>query len=73
MRNEGVYALEWLAYHQSLGIDEFFIYSNNNDEGSDALLKRLSGAGVIPVCPVVWERWRREASPIPILGTNRRC
>jgi hypothetical protein len=46
-RNEGMYLLEWLAYHKSIGIDAFFIYSNNNDDGSDALLRRLSEAGAI--------------------------
>ena len=24
-----------------------------------------------PVCPLVWEGWRRKTSPIPIFGTNR--
>jgi tetratricopeptide (TPR) repeat protein len=46
-RNEGVYLLEWLAYHKSIGVETFFIYSNNNDDGSDALLRRLSEAGAI--------------------------
>jgi hypothetical protein len=42
-----MYLLEWLAYHKSIGIETFFIYSNNNDDGSDALLKRLSKEGAI--------------------------
>jgi hypothetical protein len=42
-----VYLLEWLAYHRSIGVETFFIYSNNNDDGSDALLRRLSEAGAI--------------------------
>ena len=46
-RNEGLYLLEWLAHHQSLGVQAFFIYSNDNDDGSDALLRRLGEAGVI--------------------------
>jgi hypothetical protein len=46
-RNEGPYLLEWIAHHQAIGIQSFFIYSNNNDDGSDALLERLSEAGVI--------------------------
>ncbi|WP_125206547.1 MULTISPECIES: glycosyltransferase family 2 protein [Isoptericola] len=46
-RNEGVYLLEWLAYHRALGVDEFFVYSNNNDDGSDRLLAALAQAGVI--------------------------
>jgi hypothetical protein len=46
-RNEGVYLLEWLAYHKSIGVEAFFLYSNNNDDGSDELLRRLSKAGAI--------------------------
>jgi hypothetical protein len=46
-RNEGVYLLEWLAYHRSIGVETFFVYSNDNDDGSDALLRRLSEAGAI--------------------------
>ena len=46
-RNEGVYLLEWLAYHRSIGVETFFIYSNDNNDGSDALLKRLAEAGAI--------------------------
>lgn len=45
--NEGVYFLEWLAHHKSLGVETFFVYSDNNNEGSDTLLKRLSEAGAI--------------------------
>ncbi|MFV2145937.1 glycosyltransferase family 2 protein [Isoptericola sp. G70] len=46
-RNEGIYLLEWLAYYRALGVDEFFVYSNNNDDGSDRLLSALAEAGTI--------------------------
>ena len=46
-RNEGVYLLEWLAYYRALGVDEFFVYSNNNEDHSDALLAALAEAGAI--------------------------
>jgi hypothetical protein len=46
-RNEGLYLLEWIAYHQSIGVEAFFIYSNDNSDGSDALLASLVEAGVI--------------------------
>ena len=46
-RNEGIYLLEWIAYHRAVGFDDFFIYSNNNDDGSDALLAALAEAGII--------------------------
>ncbi len=46
-RNEGVYLLEWIAYHRAMGFEHFFIYSNDNDDGSDALLDALAANGVI--------------------------
>ena len=47
MRDEGPYILEWLAHHRRLGVDHFFIYSNDNKDGSDDLLGALSRSGVI--------------------------
>ena len=46
-RNEGPYFLDWLAYHRALGFEHAFIYVNDNLDGSDALLERLAGHGVI--------------------------
>ncbi len=46
-RNEGPYLLEWLAYHRSVGFEHFFLYTNDNDDGSDALLSALARVGVI--------------------------
>ena len=47
LRDEGPYILEWVAYHRSLGVEHFFIYSNDNKDGSDALLKALAKNGII--------------------------
>lgn len=47
IRNEGLYILEWVAWYKKLGFEELFIFSNNNDDGSDELLQALSNAGVI--------------------------
>lgn len=46
-RNEGLYLVEWLAHHRTLGIERFFVYSNDNTDGSDALLHALAEAGAI--------------------------
>jgi len=46
-RNEGVYLLEWIAHHRAVGFEGFFIYTNNNEDGSDALLQALADEGVI--------------------------
>jgi hypothetical protein len=47
MRNEAPYILEWLAYHKSIGVDGFLIYSNDCDDGTDAMLDRLDALGVV--------------------------
>lgn len=46
-RNEGPYLLEWIAHYRSIGVEHFFIYSNDNTDGSEALLNALAQAGVI--------------------------
>lgn len=47
MRNEGIYLLEWIAHHQAIGFEHFFLYSNDNTDESDALLKVLAEHGII--------------------------
>jgi hypothetical protein len=63
VRNEGVYLLEWIAYHQAIGFEHFFIYSNDNDEGSDQLLSALCHNGVIT--------WIDNEIAGPILPQNK--
>jgi hypothetical protein len=46
-RNEGPYLLEWLGYHRALGFEHAFIYTNDNWDGSDAVLAALARAGAI--------------------------
>lgn len=45
MRNEGLFVLEWLAYHQVIGFDRVVVVSNDCTDGSDALLDALVDAG----------------------------
>jgi hypothetical protein len=47
VRNEGVYLLEWLAYHRSIGFEHAFIYTNDNTDASGPLLESLGANGVI--------------------------
>ncbi len=47
MKNEGPYLLEWLAYHRSIGIEEFCIFSNDCTDGTNLILNRLDQMGVI--------------------------
>ena len=46
-RNEGVYFVQWIAHYRALGVEDFFLYSNDNNDGSDALLGALAEAGEI--------------------------
>jgi hypothetical protein len=46
-RNEGTYLLDWLSYHLSIGFEHIFLYTNDNQDGSDALLGLLAGQGII--------------------------
>ncbi len=47
LRNEGPYLLEWVAYHRAIGFEAFYLYSNDNEDGSDGLLGALADAGVV--------------------------
>jgi hypothetical protein len=47
MKNEGPYILEWIAYHQSIGITDFVIFSNDCSDGTNLILNRLDLMGVI--------------------------
>ncbi|HTR17827.1 MAG TPA: glycosyltransferase family 2 protein [Acetobacteraceae bacterium] len=50
-RNEGMYLVEWVAYYRGLGFNRLFVYSNDNTDGSDELLRALSAAGLVTWIP----------------------
>ncbi len=45
MRNEGLFVLEWVAYHSLLGFEDIVVFTNNCTDGSDLLLDRLQALG----------------------------
>lgn len=45
MRNEGLFIVEWLAHHLTIGFDEITIFTNTCTDGSDLLLDRLQALG----------------------------
>ncbi|WP_353472051.1 glycosyltransferase family 2 protein [Salipiger sp. H15] len=47
VKNEGPFVLEWVAYNRLLGVTDFLVYSNDCDDGTDALLDALAAAGVV--------------------------
>lgn len=53
VKNEGPFLLEWLAHMMGAGVDEFLIYSNDCEDGTDDMLARLHDAGVVTHVPQV--------------------
>ena len=47
MRNEGAFVLDWVAYHLSVGITHFLIYTNDCDGPTNALLDALAAKGLV--------------------------
>ena len=45
MKNEGPFILEWAAYHLSIGFDRFLVYTNDCDDGTDAIWERMAELG----------------------------
>lgn len=60
VRDEGIYLLEWLAYHRLLGISDIFIYTNDNADGSEKLLDALATSHV---CHVTKNRIGKGVNP----------
>lgn len=46
-RDEGINLLEWIAHHRAIGVQRIFVYTNDNADGSDALLDTLAAHDVI--------------------------
>lgn len=40
-RNEGLYLPEWILHHRQLGFNRVVVFSNDNDDGSDDMLREL--------------------------------
>lgn len=47
MRNEAPFILEWIAYHQLIGVTDFLVFSNDCEDGTDVMLDRLAEMGVL--------------------------
>lgn len=45
VRNEGAFLLEWLAHHRAVGFDDFLVFSNDCQDGTDDMLDRLADLG----------------------------
>jgi hypothetical protein len=45
VRNEAAFLLEWLAHHRAVGFSDFLVFSNDCQDGTDAMLDRLQELG----------------------------
>ncbi|MFN3971059.1 MAG: glycosyltransferase family 2 protein [Gemmobacter sp.] len=45
VRNEGAFLIEWLAHHRLCGVTDILVFSNDCDDGTDAMLDRLQAMG----------------------------
>lgn len=51
VKNEGPFLLEWVAFHQIIGVTDFLFYSNDCDDGTDSLLDALAELGHVRHLP----------------------
>ena len=51
MKDEGPFIIEWLAWHKSIGIQNFVIFTNDCTDGTDLLLDRLQEMGELRHLP----------------------
>ncbi|WBU54122.1 glycosyltransferase family 2 protein [Paracoccus sp. SCSIO 75233] len=79
VKNEAPFIVEWIAYHRAIGFEEFYICSNDSDDGTTELLDALDQAGEIrhflnKIVPgqspqlVAAERFRNEGLPVADSG-----
>lgn len=47
MKNEGAFILEWIAYHLSIGVTQFVVYTNDCEDPTNDLLDRLQTLGYV--------------------------
>lgn len=47
VKNEAHYIEEWLCYHLALGVDHFFIFDNNSEDGLATVLKPYVNHGLV--------------------------
>ncbi len=51
VKNEAAFLLEWLAHHRAVGFTDFLVYSNDCQDGTDAMLDRLAEMGHLTHLP----------------------
>ncbi|NCB77095.1 MAG: hypothetical protein EOM42_08390, partial [Negativicutes bacterium] len=47
LKNEAPYVIEWIAYHRVVGVEHFYLYTNDSTDESDGILKCFARAGIV--------------------------
>ncbi len=55
MKNESPFILEWIAYHKSIGVDHFLVYTNDCTDNTNDILDRLDALGHVTRVPNPWD------------------
>ena len=56
MKNEAPFILEWIAYHKSIGVDHFLVYTNDCTDNTNEMLDRLADLGHVTRVPNPWDK-----------------
>ena len=51
LRNEATFLIEWLSHHRAVGFTDFLVFSNDCQDGTDAMLERLQEMGAVTHVP----------------------
>lgn len=51
VKNEGAFLIDWLAHHRAVGFTDFLVFSNDCEDGTDAMLDRLADMGWLTHVP----------------------
>ena len=72
VKNEGPFLLEWIAFHQCIGVTNFLFYSNDCDDGTDTLLDALAELGHVThlLNPAEGRNYQMEALKTPKSKTS---
>jgi hypothetical protein len=56
-KNEAPYLKEWIDYHLGIGVDHFYLYNNESDDGYEGVLQPYIDAGIVQVTfwPNLWK------------------
>lgn len=63
MKNEGPFILEWIAYHRAIGFTDFLVFTNDCTDGTDTILERLQGEGVLQTMDNPYARMEGNYNP----------